>query len=156
MKKIVNKDLESLQKTADAYHELYWQTLEEIKKLKIKSIDLNLEGKFIKYTELGCTSYLYVQEVFKDNMRFDRFDYSYCLRGLGFDGAFTGYWDDTTFSWGYDYEIYVYGNGDEFFKKVESIEEITPEEFKEKFKEYVEKLTEYQDKYINKKTENNE
>lgn len=142
-------EIETLENKLD---ELITETQEvrkKIRDLKLESLNLDLEGKYIKYhDDFGWTHYCLVYWVTKDTIRYGNFEYAYMIRGLGFSGEFVGYHDCTSFSWDYSYEFYIYDNDiDKFKKEIEKIEEITKEEFDSVLLEMLGKVSEYHKKY---------
>lgn len=148
MKEFVTEEILNLQKKANKY----WDKYSEIKKLIIEKkkecINLDFEGKFIKYDDgWGRIIYMKVDWVTVDKLCHADKDFSYMFRGLGFDGEFTGYGDATDFSWSYWYEFYIYGDEETFLNSINRIKEITEEEFNMAFDEQINNLKEYHYKH---------
>lgn len=145
----MEKTIEELEKERRELYDKAHDIENEIRKMKIDEINLDYEGKFIKYMDtFGNERYCYVTTIMKDKYAYPNFEISYLIRGLGFDGEFTGYGDATSFYWSYWYEFYIYANDvEEFRKKTEGITEITKEEFDKEFNSQVKKLLEYNDGY---------
>lgn len=145
----IMNEIELLEKELDNLLEKTQEVRDKIRDLKLESLNLDLEGKYIKYhDEWGWTHYCLVYWVTRDTIRHGNFEYSYMIRGLGFRGEFVGYHDCTSFSWDYNYEFYVYDNDiDKFKKKIEGIEEITRDEFDSVVLEMLGKVSEYHKKY---------
>lgn len=122
---------------------------DKIRETELSQLHLDCKGKFIKYkNDFGIEHYCHVSTIMKDKYTYPEFNICYLIRGLGFDGEFTGYGDETDFNWSYWYEFYIYAqNANEFSKKTENIKEITKEEFNSKFYSYIEKLLEYHEDY---------
>ena len=129
--------IEKLTKQRDELYDQANKLAEQIKELKLEELNLNkLQDKYIKYNNgFDVITYMKVEEIMKDNFRFENFDISYMLRGIGFSYEFTGYGDATSFYWDYWFEEYIYGNERDFIKKINSIEIITEEEFNKLFEE---------------------
>ena len=145
----MKRTIEELEKERKELYEKAHNIEQEISELKIKDLNLDYEGKYIKYKDDYETEhYCYVTTIMKDTYVYHGFDISYMLRGLGFYGEFTGYGDATSFCWSYWHEIYIYAQSvEEFKKKTENITEITKEEFNKAFYGHVEKLLEYNEGY---------
>lgn len=142
-------ELEVLEKELDGLLDREQEIHDKIRDLKLKSLNLDLEGKYIRYhDDFGWTHYCLVFWVTKDKIRYGNFEYAYMIRGLGFSGEFVGYHDCTSFSWDYNYKFYIYDNDiDGFKKKIGKIEEITREEFDSVVLEMLGKVSEYHKKY---------
>lgn len=141
--------IEKLTKQRDELYDQANKLAEQIKELKLEELNLNkLQDKYIKYNNgFGVITYMKVEEIMKDNFRFQNFEISYMLRGLGFSYEFTGYDDATSFYWNYWYEEYIYGNERDFIKKINSIKIITEEEFNKAFEEGFDLLKTYHYKH---------
>ena len=117
MKEFTNDEIQILEKECDKLFDKAYALHDKIKQKKKELVNLDYEGKFIKYNDgWGRIIYMRVDWVTNDSTRFTDKDFSYLFRGLGFDGEFTGYGDATDFSWGYWYEFYIYGNEQDFLK----------------------------------------
>lgn len=145
----MEKTIEELEKEREELYDKAHEIEEEIRAKKINEINLDYEGKFIKYVDMfGNERYCYVTAIMKDRYAYPEFNICYLIRGLGFDGEFTGYGDATDFYWSYWYEFYIYAQDiEEFKKKTACITEITKEEFDNAFYAKVEKLMEYNEDY---------
>jgi len=141
--------IEKLTKQRDELYDQANKLAEQIKELKLEELNLNkLQDKYIKYNNgFDVITYMKVEEIMKDTFRFQNFEISYMLRGLGFSYEFTGYDDATSFYWDYWYEEYIYGDERDFIKKLESIEIITEEEFNKLFDGGIELLKTYHYKH---------
>lgn len=145
----MEKTIEELEKEREELYDKAHEIEDEIRERKINEINLDYKGKFIKYTnDFGIEHYCYVTTIMKDKYAYPSFNISYLIRGLGFDGEFTGYGDATNFFWSYWYEFYIYAQDvEEFRKKTANIKEITKEEFDQAFKSQVKNLLEYNGGY---------
>lgn len=142
-------EIEKLEKELKDLYEKEYELREKIDDLKLKSINLDLEGKYIQYyDDCGVDHYCYVNWIDEDKRRYGNFTYSYRFSGLGFQGEFTGYEDCTRFYWDFSYEFYVYSNDiDNFKSKIDRIKIIDKNEFDSKLLEKTTKLIEYHNKY---------
>lgn len=145
----MDKTIEELEKERVELYDKAHEVERKIREKKLNDLNIDYEGKYIKYKDdYEIEHYCYVTTIMKDNCVYHNFDISYMFRGIGFDGEFTGYGDATSFSWSYWYEIYIYAQTPEDFKKkAEGIKEITKEEFDRAFYDHVEKLLEYNEGY---------
>lgn len=141
--------IEKLTKQRDELYDQANKLAEQIKELKLEELNLNkLQDKYIKYNNgFDVITYMKVEEIMKYNFRFQNFEISYMLRGIGFSYEFTGYDDATSFYWDYWYEEYIYGDERDFIKKINSIEIITEEEFNKAFEEGFDLLKTYHYKH---------
>jgi hypothetical protein len=131
--KDVEKDIE---KARESISKLY----EEKKELEHDELNLDFEGKYIEFEN----HVMYVEDVMRDNFRFQNFDFCYLFRGLGFYSLITGYSDATDIEWSYWHELYIYGNTKkEFENKIKKIKVITKEEYIKKFDEMTLRMIEY-------------
>lgn len=155
MKELTNSEIQALEDKAYELREESSKLFDLAKDMKKKLINLDFKGKYIRYGDEFDSNpiYMKVDWITEDKIRYARFDYSYMFRGLGFFGEFTGYGDATEFDWSYWFEFYIYGDGKNFFKKVDKIEEITKEEFDEAFEEMLKSVREYHYKHIGEKDE---
>ena len=109
-------------------HELY----EEKVNFEHEELNLDFEGQYIEYEN----HVMFVDEVFRDDFRFNKFDFAYVIRGLGFYSIMTGYNDATECDWSYWHELYIYENTkSDFLNKIKNIKIITKEEYEKKFDE---------------------
>ena len=134
--------IKELEEKSKEYYAKWRETEELIADEKLKKVNLNFVGKFIKYKDPldSVWTYLYVRDVFEDRFKYDNQKHSYCIRGVGFCGEFTGYSDATWFGLDFMQDIYVYGNTvEDFKKKIDSIVEITVDDFVNEFTSQVEK-----------------
>ena len=155
MKEFVTDEIIELQKQADETWDKYNELKDLIREKKKECVNLDFEGKFIKYDDgYGRIIYMEVEWVVADKIRHGDKDFSYMFRGLGFDGEYTGYGDATNFTWDYWYEFYIYGDEKQFLDSIDKIEEITREEFNKAFDEQIEKVKEYH--YKNKDNKEDE
>lgn len=145
----MEKTIEELERARRELYDKAHEIEDEIHQRKIEEINLDYEGKFIKYKgDFGVEHYCYVTTIMKDKYTYPSFNISYLIRGLGFDGEFTGYGDATSFYWSYWYEFYIYAQDvEEFKKKTANIKEITKDEFDQVFKTKVKNLLEYNEGY---------
>ena len=147
----MQKTIEELTKERSELHDKISEINEKIRQIRLNEINLDIEGKFIKYTSIfGLTHYCYVTEVIFDKLanEYGNTRFSYLIRGHGFCGEFTGYGDATSFDWSYWHEFHIEASDIEVLKKqVENIEIITKEEFDIEFEKQVADLLEYQEKY---------
>ena len=71
-----------------------------------KELNFDFEWKYIEYGD----HVMYVEDVFRTNVIYKNFKFSYLLRGLGFYSCLVGYNDATDVEWGYWHELYIDGN----------------------------------------------
>ena len=147
--------MESIKKLEEESREYYakWrETEEKLEEEKLKKVNLDFVGKFIKYKNpindvLTC---MYVRDVFEDTVRFASHRYAYVIRGFGFEGEYTGYPDATWFNFDFMNEIYIYGDKvDEFRSQVEKIEEMDPEDFRKSFELAIKSTSNKFNEYFN-------
>ena len=134
--------IKELEEKSKEYYAKWRETEELIADEKLKKVNLNFIGKFIKYKDPldSVWTYLYVRDVFEDRFKYNSQKHSYCIRGVGFCGEFTGYSDATWFGLDFMQDIYVYGNTvEDFKKKIDSIVEISADDFINEFTSQVEK-----------------
>lgn len=145
----MEKTIEELEQERNKLYDKIHAIDNKIREKKIDEINLNYEGKYIKYkSDFGTEHYCYVTDIMRDRFSFPNFDVRYLIRGLGFNGDFTGYGDATNFYWSYWYEFNIYAQTvDEFKKKTDSIVEITKEEFDKEFYAHVENVMDYYKNY---------
>ena len=145
--------IEKLEKKREKIYEKLFEIDEQIRNAKISSINLDIEGKYIRYKDVfGIVHYCHVTDVMSDELYCANHDtkYAYLIRGHGFDGEFTGYGDATNFYWSYWYEFTISSiDIDNFVKEVNKIEIITKEEFENEFETQWSKLKNYKEKYEN-------
>ena len=148
----INKEIQKLESEKQELYKKAKELSEKIKELKVKTLNLDgFEGKYIKYEEEeGFPEYMLVDHIIRDKTWYQNFDHAYLFRGLGFYGEFTGYEDATSFSWGYWHEFYIYGDEDDFLKKVNKIQIISKEEYDKAFEDTVGKLIEFHSEFKTK------
>lgn len=143
-------DLEYLQEEEDNIRARISEIRSEIKKIELKKNNLDqFKNKYVEYEEDGIKYYLYVGDIYAEKNMYTNFDFCYALKGYGFSGEFTGYYDATWFYCDYSYVVYVYGMMNELQSKVRKIKIITKEEFDQKFKEYFESVMDFHKKQMN-------
>lgn len=136
--KDVEKDIE---KARESISKLYEEKIE----LEHNELNLDFEGKYIEFEN----HVMYVEDVMRDNFRFQSFNFCYLFRGLGFYSVITGYSDDTDIEWSYWHELYIHGNTKkEFEDKIKKIKVITKEEYIKKFDEMTLRMIEYNNSAI--------
>lgn len=144
MKEFTNDEIQALEKKCNKLFDKAYALRNEIKEKKKALVNLDYEGKYIKYDDgWGRTIYMKVEWVVVDKTRFSDKDFSYMFRGLGFEGEFTGYGDATSFYWDYWYEFYIYGDEKQFLDGIDRITEITQEEFNIEFDKQIKLIKEY-------------
>jgi transposase-like protein len=130
IKKVDVSETEALEKEYDAA----WEKANELRKKlhnlkRQQALPVYLEGQFIKYEEDGYVHYVHVDWVY-DSFRYENFDYKCTIRGFGFGGEFTGYYDATDWNWSYMYEFDIFSSEkEEFEKRIDSIQVIDENEF---------------------------
>ena len=141
MKEFINDEITELEKQADTAWDKYNNLRKEITEKKNELVGLSQwKGKFIKYHDefFEHTVYMKVDDVMRDKVRHTDKDFSYVLRGIGFEGELTGYQDETWFEWGLWHELYLCGDEEQFIKQIDYIHEIDEKEFNKKFDEFIE------------------
>ena len=134
--------IKELEAQSKEYYDKWRETEAMIADEKLKKVNLDFVGKFIKYKDPldSVWTYLYVRDVFEDKFRYESQKYSYCIRGVGFSGEYTGYSDATWFGLDFMQDVYVYGNTvEDLKKKIDSIVEITVDDFVTEFTVQIEK-----------------
>lgn len=130
-----------IEEAKDKLHKLY----EEEVDFEHEELNLNFEGQYIEYKN----HVMFVEDIIRDRLRFQNFDFCYLIRGLGFYSIMTGYNDATECDWSYWHELYIYGNTkSEFEKKIGDIKIITKEEYEKRFDEMVLNMIENNKKAI--------
>lgn len=154
IKKVDVSEIEALEKEYDAASEKARELGKKLRNLKRqKTLPVYLEGQFIKYKEDGYTHYVHVNWVY-DSFRYKNFDYGCTIRGFGFGGEFTGYYDATSWEWDYMYELDIFSSYEEEFKlKIDSIQVIDEEEFMSGLEKMLKQVKTLSKKHLAKKDE---
>ena len=154
IKKVDVSEIEALEKEYDAAWEKVHKLGEKLRKLKRQqALPVDLEGKFIKYEEDGYVNYVHVDWVY-DSFNYKNFDYGCTIRGFGFGGEFTGYFDATDWNWSYMYEFDIFSSEkEEFEKMIDSIQVIDEEEFMSGLEKMLEQVKTLSKKRLAKKDE---
>ena len=150
VKKVDVSEIEALEKKYDAAWEKAHKLGEKLRKLRQQALPVGLEGQFIKYEEDGYVNYVHVDWVY-NSFNYKNFDYGCTIRGFGFGGEFTGYFDATDWNWSYMYEFDIFSSEkEEFEKMIDSIQVIDEEEFMSGFEEMMEKIRTFTGKRMRK------
>ena len=142
--------IKKLEQESKEYYEKWRETEAKIKEEKLKKVNLNFVGKFIRFEDPldDSLTYLYVREIYEDRMDTDK-KYAYRILGFGFDGEMYGRFYNTWFGWSFGKEIYIDANDVTTLKtRVDRITEITPEEFSEAYETHVKAMKKYHDEYF--------
>jgi hypothetical protein len=154
IKKVDVSEIEALEKEYDAAWEKANGIRKKLHELKRRqALPVDLEGQFIKYEEDGYVHYVHVEWVY-DSFRYENFDYNCTIRGFGFGGEFTGYFDATDWGWSYMYEFDIYSSEkEEFEKMINSVQIIDKEEFMSALEKMLKQVKTMSKKRLAKKDE---
>ena len=137
----MSKNLETLKKKRDEAWEKYQKLSQECRNIELSELGFDFEGKFIKYNFWYENQYLYVKEQFKHGD-------VYVLRGLGFHYEITPYDDNTFFDWDWFEEVTIpEGSVNDSLSRITIV---TPDEFKEKFRQGINEMTVKNEEILNK------
>ena len=147
----MEKSIEELEKEQKELRDRVSKINDEIKKKKLENLNLNLEDKYIKYTDTyETTHFVHVNYVTDDKFYRSTYgvEYAYSIVGHGFYGEFTGYDDATNFYWSFLYELQISSMDiDNLIQEISKIKIITKEEFDSEFEKCVSNLIDYKDRY---------
>lgn len=143
IKQIEQESKEYYEKWRDAEHRL----AEE----KLKKVNLDFVGKFVKYKDPvgGNTTYMYVRRIYEDKIIYPTQKYSYVVNGLGFISERIDYGNMTWFEWDCSKEFHVFGDNVAALKEMtDGITEISAEDFKEAYENTVSEMNRYHEQYF--------